>query len=215
MRGLSREPGARTRGMPLNWAAPFYEWYCPKIGLGRSFRERTLEFAGIRPGEKILDVGCGTGVLTRMAKERGGRDGTAIGIDPAPAMIGAARKAASFEGSRAEFRVAAVEALPFPDDCFDLVLSSLMLHHLPPDLKVQGLSEVKRVLRPGGRLLLVDIDRPEYPLWWALAWPLLFWHFTKSQLGGGTPEFIKEAGFREIERKGGWMKILGFWSARK
>lgn len=215
VRALSKEPAAATRGMPLNWAAPFYDWYCPVIGLGRAFREKTIELADIRRGHNVLDVGCGTGVLTRLAAEKSGPEGSVTGIDPAPAMIGAARMNSEKEKSNARFKVAAIENLPFPDNTFDRALSSLMLHHLPPDVKLKGLAEVRRVLKPDGRLLLVDIDRPVSPLWWIIAWPLKLWSHTIEQVRGNTGVYLQQAGFSDIKKNGGWIKILGFWSAKK
>ncbi len=84
---LPLEPPPETRGMLLEWIAPVYDFYCPKIGLGPGFRKLTLQYAGVRSGEHILDVGCGTGVLTRLASETVGPEGRVIGIDPGPKMI--------------------------------------------------------------------------------------------------------------------------------
>ena len=122
--------------------------------------KKAIELVAPQPGEKILDVGCGTGVLTRCAGEAAGPAGSAIGIDPGQDMIRVAQENAQRLGSRAEFKNAAIEQLPFGSAHFDVVLSSLMLHHLPPDLKRQGLREVWRVLKPGGRFVVVDFYRP-------------------------------------------------------
>jgi len=61
------EPVVHTHGMTMDWAVPIYDWYCPKLGLGPAFREATLSYAALKAGERVLDVGCGTGVLTRLA----------------------------------------------------------------------------------------------------------------------------------------------------
>lgn len=204
-----------TRGMPLDILAPIYDRYCPVIGLGRAFRQTTLYHAELKPGESVLDVGCGTGVLTRLAALTVGRTGYVIGIDPAAKMIGVAKKNALSQGSRAEFRLAVIEDLPFEDNHFDCVLSSAMLHHLPPDLKVKGLKEVRRVLKPGGRLVLVDVDRPTVFLWWILLWPLFFWSFTEGHIKGRLGELMFKAGFSRAEKVGSWGGFLGFWKAYK
>ena len=118
-------------------------------------------------------------------------------------------------GSRAEFKVAAIEQLPFDNARFDVVLSSLMLHHLPPDLKRQGLQEVYRVLKPGGRFIVVDFYRPANPLWWLVAWPYLFMHTTADNFHGTLPDYFREAGFNPVEMRGHRAGILAFWVAIK
>ncbi|MHB9100153.1 MAG: class I SAM-dependent methyltransferase [Sulfuricella sp.] len=214
-RPASDEPVVHTHGTTMNWAAPFYDMYCGAVGLGRRFRGRTLQVAAIRPGEEILDVGCGTGVLTRLACDAAGPAGSALGIDPTRNMIRVAKENAQRLGSRAEFKVAAIEQLPFENTRFDAVLSSLMLHHLPPDLKRQGLREVYRVLKPGGRLIVVDFYRPANPLWWLVAWPSLFMPATADNFHGKLPAFFQEAGFGPVEMRGWRAGILAFWSAIK
>ncbi len=204
-----------TRGMPLDILAPVYDWYCPKIGLGQAFRQKTLYHAGLKAGERVLDVGCGTGVLTRLAALAVGPEGEVIGIDPAAKMIAIAKKNAQSEGSIAEFRLAVIEELPFEDNSFDCVLSSMMLHHLPPDLKEQGLQEVRRVIKSGGRLVLVDLDRPSNPLWWAIFWPLLFWSNTKEHMAGRLGELMLKGGFSNVKKVGTWGGFLGFYKAFK
>jgi len=85
-----------------------------------------------------------------------GPAGETCGIDPAPEMVELARRKAAQAGVTVRFEVGVIEALPYPPDHFDVVLSSLMLHHLPDELKRRGLAEIHRVLKPAGRLLAVD-----------------------------------------------------------
>ena len=203
-----------TTGMTMGWAAPIYDSYCPLIGLGSRFRRTTLSHAELRNGELVLDVGCGTGVLTRAAADAVGADGMVRGIDAAPAMVAVARREAEKYGNRAQFQVAAIEALPFDMGCFDVVLSSLMLHHLPPEAKHQGLREVYRVLKDGGRLIVVDVDRPAV-LWWLLIWPLLFMAAVAPNLRGEIMDYLHQAGFKNIETRGRWDGLLTFWVAHK
>jgi ubiquinone/menaquinone biosynthesis C-methylase UbiE len=210
----AQETIPETRGMTLNWLAPFYDSVCRFYGLGRSFREETLRHAALKPGERVLDVGCGTGVLTRVAAEMVGASGQALGIDPAPRMIAVARKNAA-GNSQAEFRIAAIERLPFESGSFDVAVASLMLHHLPPDLKLGGLREVYRVLKPGGRLIVVDLDRPANSLWWLLAWPLLMMPMTASNLRGEIPSYLRDAKFDPVHAQGRRMQLLTFWQATK
>lgn len=207
-------PAPHTAGMTMGWAAPIYDWYFPKLGLGKAFRMETLRHAALRPGERVLEVGCGTGVLTRFAAEVVGPSGEAIGIDAAPAMIVVARENAARAGSRASFQLAAIETLPFPDASFDVVLASAMLHHLPPAAKEAGLKSVRRVLKPSGRLVIADLDRPANPLWWLLLWPLLAMPMTAGNLRGEIPAFLQRNGFGSVEMQGRWMQLLAFWVAR-
>jgi ubiquinone/menaquinone biosynthesis C-methylase UbiE len=203
-----------TQGITMGWAAPIYEAYCPLLGLGTGFRRATLRQAGLKQGEQVLDVGCGTGVLTRRAADAVGPAGAVLGIDPAPAMIAAAQRYAARDGSDASFRVAAIENLPIVSGRFDVVLSSAMLHHLPPKTKLQGLQEVYRVLKDGGRLIVVDVDRPA-TLWWLVVWPLLFMPSVVPNLRGEIPEYLERAGFKMIEARGRWGGLLSFWVAYK
>jgi demethylmenaquinone methyltransferase/2-methoxy-6-polyprenyl-1,4-benzoquinol methylase/phosphoethanolamine N-methyltransferase len=148
-----------THGSVIRWARS-YDLLTRLVGAGPKSKSRreVIRNANLRAGESVLDVGCGPGVLTLMAAEAVGPSGLAQGIDPSPGMVELAREKASKAGaSNAQFRMAVIEELPFADSSFDAALSSLMLHHLPDDVKRAGFTEVFRVLKPGGRLIAFDL----------------------------------------------------------
>ena len=147
---------AATKGRLIRWARA-YDRLLAVLTLGReaALRREIVARAALRPGERVLDIGCGTGTLAIAAAETQPAC-EVLGIDPASAMVARAREKARATGVTARFEVGAIEKLPADDASFDVVLSSLMLHHVPEESRVEGLREVRRVLRPGGRLVLVD-----------------------------------------------------------
>jgi len=151
------KPTLGTSGLVLHKAA-LYDLTLWLLSLGREsvFRERVLRLARLSSGEQVLDVGCGTGTLAIAAKRQVGPTGTVYGVDASPEMLARASKKASKAGVEIVLKNALVEALPFPDGHFDVVLSTVMLHHLPGKLRRQCAVEIRRVLKPGGRVLAVD-----------------------------------------------------------
>jgi ubiquinone/menaquinone biosynthesis C-methylase UbiE len=148
---------AGTTGRVLHAAASYdlLVWLFT-LGRERAFREKILRLARLEPGDSVLDVGCGTGSLAIVAKRQVGTAGMVHGIDPSPEMLARADNKARKAGIEVGFTNAAAQALPFPDAQFDVVLSTLMLHHLPRKGRQQCVGEIRRVLKPGGRVLAVD-----------------------------------------------------------
>jgi demethylmenaquinone methyltransferase/2-methoxy-6-polyprenyl-1,4-benzoquinol methylase/phosphoethanolamine N-methyltransferase len=176
-------------------------------------REMTLDLAEIAPGDQVLDVGCGTGTLTIAAKARAGANGEVHGIDAATEMIEVARRKTVQKGIDVDFQVGLIEDIPFPDDEFDLVLSSLMLHHLPVDLKQRGFVEIHRVLRPGGRFLAVDLEFSAHHLFAGLATLFSSHGMIQSSLQSLAP-MLEEAGFTAVESGRTRFKVISFLRGR-
>lgn len=159
-------PAKETKGLILKggWRYDLHGWFTDIFwfrGQGRALRQRATTFARLQPGEQVLDVGCGTGTLALEAARRVGPTGRVFGIDPGTEQIARAHAKAARRHKPIEFQVGVIERLAFPDQTFDVVFSTLMMHHLPAPLKRQGLAEITRVLKPGGRLVIADFTHPK------------------------------------------------------
>lgn len=168
---LLQHPSSRPSGHGITLGMPrLYDWSAPLLFVGtrqRSYRQ-LLMASGAQFGDRVLDVGCGPGYFARMLAQAVGPNGSVVGIDAAPEMIEyASRKAHSLPNCR--FQSGAAESLAFADACYDVVVSSLMLHHLPDELRLQAVREMWRVLNPGGTLLLADFSIPQQGAWRLIA----------------------------------------------
>src|SRR5512142_17165 len=140
MHGMRNEPktknGPETEGKTLHWAGE-YDFMTSLLGMGVNARNSRMvvELAGIRAGESVLDVACGSGNLTLTAKAAAGPGGKVHGIDASPEMIEVAKNKARRAGSDVVFEIGLAEKLDFPDATFDVIISRLAIHHLPDELK--------------------------------------------------------------------------------
>ena len=121
-------------------------------------RDEYLSLLGVAPGERVLDVGCGSGAVTRTLARRIAPDGRAVGMDTSAALLEVARELAGDAGLDAmiEFKEGDCRALPFPDASFDAVVAATTLSHVPDAQR--ALAEMVRVTRPGGRVGVFDVD---------------------------------------------------------
>ena len=209
-----------TRGRDLDRVAWLYDPLIEKLSFGREqrFRAKTLELLAVAPTDQVLDVGCGTGTLTLMVAARLSPPGAVIGIDAAPKMIAIAEKKARRNGSSAQFRVGIAEQLDFGDASFDIVVNSMFCHHIDHDLKQQFFREAWRVLKPGGRLITADIDRPTTVLAKITGWLgryLLLQPELEDNLRGRLPELMEEAGLVGVRRLAHLHGLISFFRAEK
>lgn len=146
-----------------NPAENYERYFVPSIG--RPVATALVEAAALRPGERVLDVACGTGIVARLAAERVGPRGSVDGLDPNPAMLGVAREAAPPDAAMS-WHQAPAEAIPLPDGGYDVVLCGMGLQFFSD--RQAGLREMRRVLVTGGRLL-ANLPGPTPPALEAMA----------------------------------------------
>jgi ubiquinone/menaquinone biosynthesis C-methylase UbiE len=202
----------QTSGRVIHWAR-YYDLFGKLISFGRdrAIRQKLVQLASPSPGENVLDVGCGTGTLAIAIKPRVG-EGEVHGIDASPEMIEVAKEKAAKTDAEIDFQVALIEAIPFPDASFDLVTSSLMLHHLPDDLKRKGFAEIRRVLKPGGRFLAMDFAAQSHsPIGHLLS---VFGYSRGEPIVDVLMPMLKEAGFSDVEAVPTRHKNFAFIRAR-
>jgi ubiquinone/menaquinone biosynthesis C-methylase UbiE len=139
--------------MPSPWR---YDLMLLRATRGRegAFRKRQLDLARVAAGESVLDVGCGTGTLAIAAARRGA---VVHALDPSGELLARARRKAGRKRVPVTFDVGMGESLPYPDGSFDVVLSSLVLHHLSHDDLLSSVREMRRTVKPSGRVFIADV----------------------------------------------------------
>lgn len=169
-----------------------------------TFRRRLLQQAAPQPGQRVLDLGCGTGTLAILAASA--RPGPEVtGLDADPEILRRARGKAEAAGASVRFDQGFSTELPYEDDSFDLVLSTLFFHHLTGADKRRTASEIARVVRPGGELHVADWGRPADPLMRLLSLQVrAFDGFepTRDNFSGALPAIFEAAGLAGAAQTG-------------
>ncbi|MGH7897000.1 MAG: class I SAM-dependent methyltransferase [Candidatus Binatia bacterium] len=142
-----------------DWFLPLYDPLVKLMGGDRARRD-LVDQAAIRPASRVLEVGCGTGSLLVLVKSVH-PDVEVVGLDPDPKALARAKRKADGAGISMALDRGFSDALPYPRGSFDVVLSSLMFHHLAADEKQSTLREIHRVLKPGGAFHMLDLAGPE------------------------------------------------------
>jgi ubiquinone/menaquinone biosynthesis C-methylase UbiE len=188
---------------------PSYDSYMRKMTFGRerTLRETTVSLAQVKPGDCVLEVGCGTGTLTLAAKRQAGPSGKAFGIDIIPGMIELSQRKAAQANEDVTFQLGSIDDIPFSANQFDVVMCSFMIFHMSEIMRRKGIAEIYRVLKPQGRLLVLDLALPTRPLPRTIA-QMLFRGMLQHDLRELLP-VMETAGFSDIEIAQAKFRVLG------
>lgn len=190
--------------LSYRFLTPFYDFIQKYIVRDVRYKALLIAQAGIQAGHRVLDLGCGTGTLAIMAKQAQPA-AEVTGLDADPDMLKVARYKSARLNVQVKFDVGFADKLPYPDESFDRVLSSIMIHHLKTPDKIQAAREVHRVLKPGGRLHIIDFGKPV--TWYGkILGPLLHrFEEANDNIDGKLPDIFGAPGLKT--------EILGnFWT---
>lgn len=189
----------------------YYDWVVSWTTRERTFKTALVNQAGPVAGLKLLDVGCGTGTLTRMFAEKE-PSMTITGLDADTGALEQAKTKLDLINERVNLRQSFAQNMPFETATFDIAVSSLFFHHLTTLQKLEVLKQIHRVLKPGGRLHIADWGKPS-----SLTQRMLFllvqcldgFETTRDSVNGVLPHLLDEAGFVEIASHGCVPTLLG------
>ncbi len=181
-----------------DWLTPLYDPLLRWVIREEKFKRRLIAQADIQPGYRVLDLGCGTATLTIMIKQAH-PDAEVVGIDGDPQVLDIGRVKAAKVGVDIILDHGMAFQLPYPEHSFDRVLSSLVFHHLTTENKHRTLSEIVRVLKPGGELHVVDFGKP-HNAYARLIAPII-WRLEQAadNVKGRLPEMCRQVGLDRAE----------------
>lgn len=176
-----------------------------------TFKRRLVEQARIRKNHRVLDLGCGTATLTIMMKKAQPK-AEVIGLDGDPGILDIARSKIEKEDLGIPLTLGMAFKLPYKNDSFDRVVSSLVIHHLTKKNKAKTFAEVFRVLKPGGEFHVADFGKPHNPVMYMISLVMRNLEETRENIAGLLPEMFGNAGFEEVEETARYSTVFGTFS---
>lgn len=199
----------------FRWLTPLYDPLLKWVMREETFKRKLIDQAGIQPGMKVLDLGCGTGTLTLMIKEAHPQ-ASVTGMDGDPQVLAIAREKS--RGIDIQWDEGLASCLPYPDGAFDRVVTSLVIHHLAQDDKRRAFKEIYRVLKPHGELHVLDFGAPHSSLAHFMTRYMRRLEEVADNFDGLIPHFIAEAGFGFVIEAEHFLSVFGplsLWRAMK
>ncbi len=190
----------------VDWLLPLYDPLLRLMGEDH-IKGALIDAADPRPGDRVLDLGCGTGTLAVLLKGRR-PEVEVCGLDPDPKALARARRKAERNGAKVEWRQGFADELPFPDASFDRVVSSLVFHHLPPAAVRATVPEIRRILRPAGSVHVLDFGSAGHGLHGLLAKFQAHQH-GHEDVAGELPSLMERAGLVEVSARKAHRTLLG------
>jgi len=206
----------------MAWNRRSYQWFYDKIhsryynllikwcflplGGEKKVRQELLEPVRFLSGDRILDMGCGTGNATFAIAEKVGEEAEIVGLDLSCGQIGLARKNNRFPNI--SFLIADASNAPFEEGCFDKVFITHAIHEMPREMRLKALREAKRILQQEGKVVVLELDRPNnffvrlfMGLWCGYWLPFNFETPTRrDMLKHGVANEVEEAGFTKVRK---------------
>lgn len=205
-----------TPPLAYDLLTPLYDRVINLLAYGNAFKRMALELSEIVDGERVLDVGCGSGTLLIEAKTRY-PNSDFVGIDPNKKILQRAEKKLEQAGVKAKLVQGFAQELPLPSASFDLAISTLTFHHLSSPVKIEATKEIYRILKEKGRFLLADLGKPESTLTKLLLNLGSIFDGRanmKDNIEGKLPLLLQETGFKVKELEARYRGVQ-FWLAIK
>lgn len=205
------DSGEYVKAARFDWLTPVYDFLVVRVAGERRWKPQLLAQIRLEPGMRILDLGCGTGTLA-IAIARSEPKASVVGLDGDPKVLTRARRKAAAANVDVEFVEGLAQDPPFAPDSFDVIVSSLLFHHLRPAAKELALLKARALLRPGGRMHIADWGRPQDPLMRFLSLSVRVLDgsaSTSDSLAGALPSLLARAGFGVVTETGAWRTPVG------
>lgn len=191
-----------------NWLTPLYD---PLLKWGmreNTFKRYLIEHAHLMPGQRVLDLGCGTGTLTIQIKQFLPQINL-VGLDGDPTVLQIAERKAKAAGVEINWDKGFAYDLPYPTTSFDRVISCLMIHHLTAPNKLKAFQEIFRILKSGGEFHLMDFGKPTSLGMRLISIPIARMEEAGDNIHGLLPGMLHQAGFSNISETRHFKTLFG------